>query len=188
MSMIFVRCIKLVTACVVVSLCVDISTRTAASDTWTKSEFPNPQLDVDDCGNNGSKSLVCDPARLLTRQGVGHRKKDYSRSMGLGLGAVHPKLSGSTIDTETRERVKWGLSSYATESQSIVCRTVEGYHVRPTSTWAEVNTGRDLQGPISTWAEVNTGRDRRVEIAKGRDRRTPPTVPFDGTTRSRLHL
>ena len=31
---------------------------------------------------------------------VGHRKKDYSRSMGLGLGgAVHPKLSGSTIDT-----------------------------------------------------------------------------------------
>ncbi|KAI0233066.1 hypothetical protein LSAT2_016671 [Lamellibrachia satsuma] len=50
--------------------------------------------------------------------------------MGLGLGAVHPKLSGSTIDTETRERVKWGLSSYATESQSIVCRTVEGYHVR----------------------------------------------------------
>ena len=30
---------------------------------------------------------------------VGHRKKDYSRSMGLGLGAVHPKLSGSTIDS-----------------------------------------------------------------------------------------
>ena len=29
---------------------------------------------------------------------VGHQKKDYSRSMGLGLGAVHPKLSGSTID------------------------------------------------------------------------------------------
>ena len=29
---------------------------------------------------------------------VGHRKKDYT-TMGLGLGAVHPKLSGSTIDT-----------------------------------------------------------------------------------------
>ncbi|KAI0208504.1 hypothetical protein LSAT2_006827 [Lamellibrachia satsuma] len=68
--------------------------------------------------------------RLTCRYMFGHRKKDYSRSMGLGLGAVHPKLSGSTIDTETRERVKWGLSSYATESQSIVCRTVEGYHVR----------------------------------------------------------
>ena len=27
----------------------------AAIDSWTKSEFPNPQLDVDDCGNNGSK-------------------------------------------------------------------------------------------------------------------------------------
>ncbi|KAI0234156.1 hypothetical protein LSAT2_015670 [Lamellibrachia satsuma] len=42
----------------------------AAIDSWTKSEFPDPQLDVDDCGNNGSKSWVCDPTRLLTRQEV----------------------------------------------------------------------------------------------------------------------
>ncbi|KAI0215797.1 hypothetical protein LSAT2_032142 [Lamellibrachia satsuma] len=45
-------------------------TTTATIDSWTKSEFPNPQLDVDDCGNNGSKSWVCDPARLLSRQEV----------------------------------------------------------------------------------------------------------------------
>ncbi|KAI0234154.1 hypothetical protein LSAT2_015668 [Lamellibrachia satsuma] len=42
----------------------------AATDSWTKSEFPDPQLNVDVCGNNGSKSWVCDPARLLTRQEV----------------------------------------------------------------------------------------------------------------------
>ncbi|KAI0234153.1 hypothetical protein LSAT2_015667 [Lamellibrachia satsuma] len=40
----------------------------AATDSWTKSEFPNPQLNVDYSGNNGSKSWVCDPTRLLTRQ------------------------------------------------------------------------------------------------------------------------
>ena len=40
----------------------------AAIDSWNKSKFPNPQLDVDDCGSNGRKSWVCDPARLLTRQ------------------------------------------------------------------------------------------------------------------------
>ncbi|KAI0214729.1 hypothetical protein LSAT2_000146, partial [Lamellibrachia satsuma] len=39
-----------------------------AIDSWTKSEFPNPQHDVDDCGSTGRKSWVCHPARLLTRQ------------------------------------------------------------------------------------------------------------------------
>ncbi|KAI0209697.1 hypothetical protein LSAT2_005588, partial [Lamellibrachia satsuma] len=39
-------------------------------DSWSKSQFPNPQLDVDDCGNNGSKSSVCDPFRVLTRREV----------------------------------------------------------------------------------------------------------------------
>ncbi|KAK2192084.1 hypothetical protein NP493_39g03012 [Ridgeia piscesae] len=66
--MTFARCVKLIITCVVVSVCVHASTTTAVTDAWTYAydEFPNPQLDVNDCGNNGSRSWVCDPGRLLT--------------------------------------------------------------------------------------------------------------------------
>ena len=40
----------------------------ANSDPWTQFDFPNPQRDVNKCGNNGVKSWVCDPAQILTRQ------------------------------------------------------------------------------------------------------------------------
>ena len=39
----------------------------ATNDPWTQFDFPNPQRDVNKCGNNGAKSWVCDPAQILTR-------------------------------------------------------------------------------------------------------------------------
>ena len=68
MAMTFIGTVRLAVACVLVYVCARIPTTNAMVDSWIKSEFPNPQRDVHDCGNNGTKSWVCDPALLLTRQ------------------------------------------------------------------------------------------------------------------------
>jgi hypothetical protein len=35
---------------------------------WSPGVFPNPQLDVHDCGRDGRKSSICDPENILSRE------------------------------------------------------------------------------------------------------------------------
>ena len=78
-----------------INLSLATSTQSVATgDSWTWVDFPNPQLDIQKCGNDGVKSWVCDPAELLTAQ------EGWLLSFGFCI-TVEPHYYGHSRDGET---------------------------------------------------------------------------------------